>query len=172
MAEFTHFNESGRARMVDISAKGSTERLATAQARVFLLPETLQKIQRGKIAKGDVLGCCSSGRRDGCQEDAGPHSHVPSDSPDECRYLFQGGVSAESRRPLLHHHYSDCQDDGTDGGRNGSDDGSVGRGVDHLRYVQSCGSRDEFWRGLSPFKVRWEVRNCIPGMVEASGRAR
>lgn len=55
MAEFTHFNESGRARMVDVSAKDSTERLATAQARVFLLPETLEKIQRGKIAKGDVL---------------------------------------------------------------------------------------------------------------------
>ncbi|QPD04608.1 MAG: molybdopterin biosynthesis, protein C [Candidatus Nitrospira kreftii] len=55
MAEFTHFNESGRARMVDISAKDSTERLATAQAKVFLRPDTLEKIQRGKIAKGDVL---------------------------------------------------------------------------------------------------------------------
>ncbi|MEW6544408.1 MAG: cyclic pyranopterin monophosphate synthase MoaC [Nitrospirota bacterium] len=55
MAEFTHFNESGRARMVDVTQKDSTERVATAQARVFLLPETLEKIQRGKIAKGDVL---------------------------------------------------------------------------------------------------------------------
>jgi cyclic pyranopterin phosphate synthase len=55
MAEFTHFNESGRARMVDVSAKDLTERLATAQAKVLLLPETLEKIQRGKIAKGDVL---------------------------------------------------------------------------------------------------------------------
>jgi len=55
MAEFTHFNESGRARMVDVSAKNSTERVATAQAIVFLQPETLEKIQRGKIAKGDVL---------------------------------------------------------------------------------------------------------------------
>jgi cyclic pyranopterin phosphate synthase len=55
MAEFTHFNESGRARMVDISAKGSTERAAIAQAKVFLQPDTLEKIQRGKIAKGDVL---------------------------------------------------------------------------------------------------------------------
>src|SRR5881397_4414229 len=55
MAEFTHFNESGRARMVDVSAKGSTERTATAQATVLLQPETLEKIQRGKIAKGDVL---------------------------------------------------------------------------------------------------------------------
>src|SRR5678809_189677 len=55
MAEFTHFNESGRARMVDVSAKDSTERVATAQAVIFLKPETLEKIQRGKIAKGDVL---------------------------------------------------------------------------------------------------------------------
>ncbi len=55
MAEFTHFNESGRARMVDVSSKDSTERTATAQARIHLLPETLEKIQRGKIAKGDVL---------------------------------------------------------------------------------------------------------------------
>ena len=55
MAEFTHFNESGRARMVDVSAKDSTERIATAQATVVLQPETLEKIQRGKITKGDVL---------------------------------------------------------------------------------------------------------------------
>jgi len=41
--------------MVDISAKNSTERVATARAIVFLQPETLEKIQRGKIAKGDVL---------------------------------------------------------------------------------------------------------------------
>jgi cyclic pyranopterin monophosphate synthase len=55
MAEFTHFNEAGRARMVDVSAKDSSERIATAQARILLLPETLEKIQGGKIAKGDVL---------------------------------------------------------------------------------------------------------------------
>ena len=55
MAEFTHFNESGRARMVDVSAKDSTERVGTAQATVLMLPATLEKIQRGKIAKGDVL---------------------------------------------------------------------------------------------------------------------
>lgn len=55
MTDFTHFNESGRARMVDVSAKPATERVATAQAKVFLTPETLEQIQRGKIAKGDVL---------------------------------------------------------------------------------------------------------------------
>lgn len=41
--------------MVDVSAKDSTERVATAQATVLMRPETLEKIQRGKIAKGDVL---------------------------------------------------------------------------------------------------------------------
>ncbi len=41
--------------MVDVTSKVSTERVAQAQARVFMLPETLEKIQRGKIAKGDVL---------------------------------------------------------------------------------------------------------------------
>jgi len=41
--------------MVDVSAKHSTERIATAQATVFMLPLTLEKIQQGKIAKGDVL---------------------------------------------------------------------------------------------------------------------
>lgn len=55
MAEFTHFNEAGRARMVDVTGKDSTERVASAQAKVYLKPETLEKIQRGKIAKGDVL---------------------------------------------------------------------------------------------------------------------
>ena len=55
MGDLTHFNKSGRARMVDVSHKASTERVAVAQARVFMLPETLAQIQKGKIAKGDVL---------------------------------------------------------------------------------------------------------------------
>lgn len=55
MEEFTHFNESGRARMVDVSNKGQTERVASAQATICLQPETLEKIQQGRIAKGDVL---------------------------------------------------------------------------------------------------------------------
>lgn len=55
MGDLTHFNKSGRARMVDVSQKTSTERVAVAQARVCMLPETLAQIQKGKIAKGDVL---------------------------------------------------------------------------------------------------------------------
>src|SRR5207247_9273643 len=55
MSDFTHFNEAGRARMVDVSSKGVTHRTATAQARILMQPETREKIRRGKIAKGDVL---------------------------------------------------------------------------------------------------------------------
>src|SRR2546426_7705708 len=55
MSEFTHFNEAGRARMVDVSEKAATHRTATAQVRILMQPETLEKIRRGKIAKGDVL---------------------------------------------------------------------------------------------------------------------
>ena len=54
--QFTHFNEQGRARMVDVSRKDVTNRLARAQAKVYMQAETLQRIKAGKIAKGDVLG--------------------------------------------------------------------------------------------------------------------
>lgn len=55
MADFTHLNESGRARMVDVSAKPQTKREATAQSRVLMQPATLELIRQGGIAKGDVF---------------------------------------------------------------------------------------------------------------------
>ena len=51
----THFNEEGRAKMVDVSDKTVTERIATAQGTVFMQPETLRLIEEGQIKKGDVL---------------------------------------------------------------------------------------------------------------------
>ena len=44
MAEFTHFNEDGRARMVDVSAKDQTLRIATAKGEVHLNPETYDMV--------------------------------------------------------------------------------------------------------------------------------
>ena len=55
MAEFTHFNEDGRARMVDVSAKDQTLRIATAKGEVHLNPETYEMVKGGKMKKGDVL---------------------------------------------------------------------------------------------------------------------
>ena len=51
----THFDESGRARMVDVSAKAETMRAATAAGVVRMRGETLALIRQGAIAKGDVL---------------------------------------------------------------------------------------------------------------------
>ncbi|SMC37888.1 cyclic pyranopterin phosphate synthase [Sporomusa malonica] len=54
--EFTHFNAEGYARMVDVSEKTDTVRIATAQAVVRMQPATLEAIKSGGIKKGDVLG--------------------------------------------------------------------------------------------------------------------
>ena len=51
----THFNEQGRARMVDVTGKGITEREAVARGEVRMAQETLQLIAQGKMKKGDVL---------------------------------------------------------------------------------------------------------------------
>lgn len=51
----THFNEQGRARMVDVSDKQETRRSATARARMEMHPDTLQAIRDGSVGKGDVL---------------------------------------------------------------------------------------------------------------------
>ncbi|MNI53016.1 Cyclic pyranopterin monophosphate synthase accessory protein [compost metagenome] len=53
--EMTHFNEQGRARMVDISGKEPTIRVAVASTKIKMLSSTLQAIKAGKIGKGDVL---------------------------------------------------------------------------------------------------------------------
>jgi cyclic pyranopterin monophosphate synthase len=56
MAELTHFDADGRARMVDVAAKTPSERIAIASGRVVMAAATLGLIQAGKIGKGDVLG--------------------------------------------------------------------------------------------------------------------
>jgi cyclic pyranopterin phosphate synthase len=55
MSELTHFSDAGRARMVDVSEKSSTRRVAIASGVLRMQPETLARIRAGKIAKGDVL---------------------------------------------------------------------------------------------------------------------
>jgi cyclic pyranopterin monophosphate synthase len=52
---FTHFDEEGRPRMVDVSDKQDTDRVAVAQAVVDMSVTTRQKIERADIGKGDVI---------------------------------------------------------------------------------------------------------------------
>lgn len=53
--ELSHVDESGAARMVDVSGKAVTVRTARASGRVLLQPETVALLRTGKVAKGDVL---------------------------------------------------------------------------------------------------------------------
>ena len=55
MASFTHIDEKGRVRMVDVSEKSPTIREAIAQGLVSMQPETFFKIQNQSIKKGNVL---------------------------------------------------------------------------------------------------------------------
>jgi cyclic pyranopterin phosphate synthase len=52
----THFDSDGNAHMVDVSDKAETRRMALAEARVIMLPETLERVTSGTASKGDVLG--------------------------------------------------------------------------------------------------------------------
>lgn len=56
MNAFTHFDEQGRAIMVDVAEKAETRRVAVTAGRIVMQPETLALIRDGAAKKGDVLG--------------------------------------------------------------------------------------------------------------------
>lgn len=56
MADLTHIDESGAARMVDVSGKSETAREATAIGRISMSSEAATAIGEGNVKKGDVLG--------------------------------------------------------------------------------------------------------------------
>ena len=55
MSEFTHLDDRGQARMVDVTAKQPTVRRATARGRVVVSPEVVQALRDQTLPKGDVL---------------------------------------------------------------------------------------------------------------------
>jgi cyclic pyranopterin monophosphate synthase len=56
MAGLTHIDATGEARMVDVGGKAATARVAIAEGRVVMRPQTLALILAGEAKKGDVLG--------------------------------------------------------------------------------------------------------------------
>ena len=54
--KLSHIDDTGKAKMVDVSNKGETERMAVAQGEVVMKLETLEIIRGGMTKKGDVLG--------------------------------------------------------------------------------------------------------------------
>lgn len=55
MDGFSHFDEQGASRMVDVSEKAVTLRVARASGVVRMAPQTLQRVQAGEFAKGNVV---------------------------------------------------------------------------------------------------------------------
>ncbi|NLL56228.1 MAG: cyclic pyranopterin monophosphate synthase MoaC [Clostridiales bacterium] len=53
--EFTHFNEQGRAKMVDVTEKAITTRVAVARGEIHISSDALYAIKKGKVRKGDTL---------------------------------------------------------------------------------------------------------------------
>ena len=56
MTALTHIDAAGQARMVDVTAKDDTDRVAVAQGAVVMARETLALVRAGDMKKGDVLG--------------------------------------------------------------------------------------------------------------------
>jgi cyclic pyranopterin phosphate synthase len=68
MNDFTHFNSSGAAHMVDVSAKNDTVREAVASARVLFSAETFELVKTGGMKKGDVLSVARLAGIMGCKK--------------------------------------------------------------------------------------------------------
>lgn len=55
MSDLSHLDDRGRARMVDVTDKAATARVATAEGRLLCRPETLELVERGEAPKGSVI---------------------------------------------------------------------------------------------------------------------
>lgn len=87
--DLTHFDAEGRARMVDVSDKDVTARVAIARGSVIMAPATLQRIRQGDIKKGDVLAVA---RLAGIMAAKRTHDLVPL-----CHPLALTGVNVDLR---------------------------------------------------------------------------
>lgn len=87
MEDFSHFNEHGRARMVDVSEKSDTVRTAVAYGRVLVNEETFLLIRSGGLKKGDVLTTAQIGGIMGAKRTA--------DIIPMCHPIFLSGVDLD-----------------------------------------------------------------------------
>lgn len=89
MADFTHFNEQGRAKMVNVGEKPVTTRTAVASGRVLVNEETFRLIRSGGMKKGDVLTVAQVGGVMGAKR-------TPDIIP-MCHPILIGGIDLELR---------------------------------------------------------------------------
>lgn len=93
--KLTHLGRSGEARMVDVSAKRATARMAVAEGRVVMAAKTLELVLNGQAKKGDVLGAA---RLAGIMAAKRTHELIPLCHP---LAITEIAVDLEANRTLL-----------------------------------------------------------------------
>ena len=86
-ARLSHIDNSGRARMVDVTDKDVTSRIAEARGRIVMQPATLALLLRGEIAKGNVL---TTAQIAGVMAAKKTHELIPM-----CHPLLLSGISVD-----------------------------------------------------------------------------
>ncbi len=131
MSKLTHLDDTGAARMVDVTSKAVTEREARAEATIRMAPETLDMIVEGEHPKGDVLAVA---RIAGIMAAKKTHELIPL-----CHALNLTSVKVEltpGKRWRFGSYPHSLQTLRPDRCRDGSTDGSQHCGPHPVRYVQ------------------------------------
>src|SRR5690625_288441 len=84
LSEFTHINKQGRAKMVDISGKGVTERTARAQSSIIVTKKIYEAVTSQNVKKGRCLVRRTSSRDYGSEKYGSNDPNVPSSSITRC----------------------------------------------------------------------------------------
>ena len=149
----THLGKRGEARMVDVSDKAATERVAIAEGRVVMSAKTLDLVLKGNAKKGDVLGAA---RIAGIMAAKRTHELIPLCHPlalSQGRGRHRAGPQAARPRGTR-----DRQGHGPDRRRDGGADRGLGRLPDHLRHGEGGRARHAH-RGHPPDReARRQVR--------------
>jgi hypothetical protein len=152
LADLSHIDTEGRARMVDVSGKAETDRVAVAGARVVMKPETLARVQAGEIAKGDVLAVA---RLAGIMAAKRTSELIPLCHPLSLNSVEVELVCSPERSSVDDHR--DLSREWPHRGRDGGADRRGRRGADDLRHVQGDRPRDDRHRSAFAAQIRRQV---------------
>ena len=130
MTKLSHIDEQGRARMVDVSDKDVTRRIAVARGAINMRPETLALILEEKIEKGDVFSVARVAGIMAAKKDFGANSDVPS-----AKHHFGGNQLKSARKSSARRNRSGRARRWQDRRRDGSHDCGMRGWADNLRYV-------------------------------------
>ena len=161
-AALTHIDAAGEARMVDVSDKPATERIAVAEGRVVMSKATLELIVSGNAKKGDVLG---TARIAGIMAAKRTSDLIPL-----CHPLALSKVTLDitpGQETARLHRSRHREGDGTDRRRDGSADGGVGGVPDDLRYGQGGRTRHPHRRHPPDREKGRQVRPLPRRAIEA-----